>query len=78
MRRDEIIRAAKDSGLLPIIDEDAFHGSRYPSTIQILQRFTEIIEAAERESCANLCEGTGDPYAGCEFADAIRSRSKKS
>ena len=70
MTRDEIIKLARETGLLPnpeVYAED-------------LERFAALVAAAEREACAQVCEGlTGRSY---EFdmgrlhsAAAIRARS---
>ena len=48
-----------------------------------LKKFIALVEAAEREACAKVCEDYTDRYAGCEdeghgyeIAAAIRARGE--
>lgn len=42
-----------------------------------LERFAELVAAAEREECAKLCEEYFTPSLGKEIATAIRARGEK-
>jgi len=80
MTRDDIIRMAKEAGictgnsiLLPAPD----------GQIEALDRFADLVAAAEREACAELCEEMEDrenPYernvAVLDCAAAIRARGE--
>jgi len=57
--KDEIIRMAREADLW--------------GEIYAMQRFANLVAAAEREACANLCEKS-DRYRGDYFANYIRSR----
>jgi hypothetical protein len=67
MTRDDIIRLAREVWSAG----DVYIG---PST-ESLERFAELVAAAEREACAKVCEGLS--LKGREvFADAIRARGQ--
>jgi hypothetical protein len=93
LERDDFVRLAREAGL-PVSDK--FDGigyvwcsDEYPIDEQ-LQRFANLVAAAEREKCAKLCDALKNPIddplapvgqyeSGCyitaEFlADAIRAR----
>ena len=53
MNRDEIIRMAREAG---ITMEDENTGE-YSAFDQELERFAELVAAAEREECAKVCDG---------------------
>jgi len=57
--KDEIIRMAREADLW--------------GEIYAMQRFANLVAAAEREACAKLCEKS-DRYRGDYFADKIRVR----
>lgn len=73
MNREEIIRMAREAGLLPnyeIYEDD-------------LERFAALVATAEREACAKVCEQEWNDYcaepsgyalAVKECAAAIRAR----
>jgi hypothetical protein len=65
MTKDEIIKLAREAGFnWPEI---------HTTTIEErLERFANLVAAAEREACAKLAEKT--VWAGQEFAAAIRAR----
>ena len=64
MNRDDIIRMAREAGVL----------SGYES--ELFQRFAALVAAAEREACAKVCEDIGNTWA-LDCADAIRARGEK-
>ena len=76
MTRDDILRMARDVGA-------AQPGSLYGRTdyvvmsISELERFANLVAAAEREACAKVCESEGSrvdaSWVSC--AAAIRTRS---
>ena len=73
MTRDDIIRMAREAGL--VINDQPMLGVEY---------FAKLVEAAEREACARVCEDinsasfreTGCPAEGGECAAAIRARGE--
>ena len=83
MTKDEIIRMAREAGFL--IDT---HAQKYqPNCIlsthglidENLQRFANLVAAAEREACAKVCDEINNDYDGEEvsaswIATAIRAR----
>lgn len=73
MTRDDIIRLAREAGVLSGYESDLF------------QRFATLVAAAEREACAKLCENGPLPKDPTPFthiptlvrcAAAIRSRGE--
>ena len=83
MTKDDIIKLAREAGFL--IDT---HSQKYqPNCIlsthglidENLQRFANLIAAAEREACAKVCDEINNEYGGEEvsaswIATAIRAR----
>jgi hypothetical protein len=72
MNRDEIIRIAREAGISKPWDQE-------PVKWETLERFANLVAAAEREACAVLCDKISDEdgfeggYADrCAFA--IRER----
>ncbi len=49
MTRDDIIRTARDSGLV---------GLEQGGILENFQRFAALVAAAEREACAKICDET--------------------
>jgi hypothetical protein len=77
MTRDDIIRMAEEAGMMR--DENVwFSKNRFHIDVDMadLERFANLVAAAEREACAKVCESAGLlPDAGpiyCAFA--IRER----
>lgn len=72
MTRDDIIKMAREAGL-----SNDFGHLGYPYLPE-LERFAELVAAAEREACAKVCDdwlnGRDDV---CLLADAIRARGEK-
>ena len=71
MTRDEIIQAVRAVGIL-----NGPHGS-FNADIYSLQRFAELVSAAEREACAQLCDEVyraGRAHGAQDCATAIRAR----
>lgn len=68
LNRDDVIRMAREAGEAEGLETVIFH--------PVLERFANLVAAAEREACAKVCESAG-PSAGqiyCAFA--IRARGK--
>ena len=72
MNREEIIRMAREAGLIgkPIFTEG-------------LEHFATLVASAEREACAKVCEEQAKEYASMaawklcnECANAIRARGQ--
>jgi len=74
MTRDDIIRMARESGLL---DNGILRGATDDSVR--IERFAALVAAAEREACAKVCDEVGgrdsDTHAW-DAAVAIRARGK--
>lgn len=74
MKRDDIIRMAREAGMLV---------PQYRDHIEHLERFAALAAAAEREACAKASESQIDRwvddrarYAASECAAAIRARGQ--
>lgn len=84
MTREDIIRMAREAGF-PVskwddgVDE-VMDGDNYHIQTDLIERFAELVAAAEREACAQVCEefeedmGHGIPQ---RCANAIRARGEK-
>jgi hypothetical protein len=70
MTRADIIRMARESTLMLDFQKNGL--PYFPA----LERFAELVAAAEREACAKMCEAIEDDefYWGRQYADAIRAR----
>ena len=73
MNREDIIRMAREAELCDADGRDS-------DSIVIashLERFANLVAAAEREACAKACDALGDEYADANPADCafvIRER----
>jgi hypothetical protein len=72
MNRDDIIRMAREAGI-NVTEGNSFSDDMY---ISVLYRFANLVAAAEREACAQVCEAEGErvdaSWVSCAFA--IRER----
>lgn len=88
MNRDDVIRMAREAGLLipsSRIDGGLALGA---CTVPDFERFASLVAAAEREACAKVCEGriggaikedawwSGFKSAMSQCAEIIRARGK--
>jgi len=68
MNRDDIIRMAREAGIGWL--------ERAEGISEFLERFANLVAAAEREACAKMCEAEGErvdaSWVSCAFA--IRER----
>lgn len=78
MTRDDIIRMAREAGF-----ESNSLGMTYTSgsLLDLLERFAELVAAAEREACAKVCDWVAaewktDSKTAIECAAAIRARGQ--
>ena len=67
MTREDIIRMAREAGMRPNMTE---------SLLPELERFAQLVAAAEREACAQMCE-SDDSMRWAGAAAAIRARGNK-
>ena len=70
MTKDEIIRMAREAGLIK-----GQHWNKNNMNTAFMCDFANLVAAAEREACAKVCEGRlleGLNFEGC--AHAIRAR----
>jgi Mg2+/Co2+ transporter CorC len=68
MKRDDIIRMAREAEAWNLIDHDG---------IAALERFAELVAAAEREACCAIVYGQYDSdNVAQRTVDAIRARSE--
>ena len=72
MTRDDIIRMAREAELHCHVKLTE-HGL----IIEDLQYFANLVAAAERAACANVCEAKGMVKGGEVFAARIRARGEK-
>ena len=69
MNRDDIIRMAREAGWTGPEENVTY--------VAMLERFANLVAAAEREACAMACDKLADEYADANPADcafAIRER----
>lgn len=84
MTRDEILRLVREVGI-PDDNIPALAWGRLETGIQLLERFANAVEQAEREKCAHTVERliSGDGICADDgvwihdCADAIRARGEK-
>jgi hypothetical protein len=81
MTKDDIIRMAREAGLEQTVSIAPDGSSRIVSCppIEPLERFANLVAAAEREACAKVCEAEGErvdaSWVSCAFA--IRKRGQQ-
>ncbi len=72
MNRDDIIRMAREAHL------DVYGlGKDREKFVSVVERFANLVAAAEREACAAVCDKLADEYADANPADCafvIRER----
>ena len=74
MTREEIIRLAREAGLIdPDLGECV---TDFGDATDSILRFSALVAAAEREACAKLCDGWLHAD-GDQCANAIRARGEK-
>ena len=61
MNRDEIIRMAREAGFGVIVQDDYEWLVEVPCAT-LLERFAELVAAAEREECAKVCDALSNRY----------------
>jgi len=70
MTKDEIIRMAREAEC-----EETFGMDVFRFTLPDLERFANLVAAAEREACAKVCDELQKQWHGqWRCADAIRAR----
>lgn len=72
MTQDEILRMAREAGLLACADMASDRNRLFAAG---LANFAALVTAKEREACAQLCEQS-DRYRGSYFAQKIRARGQ--
>lgn len=76
MKREDIIRMAREVGILDFRDED---NSEYvKDVLDDLERFAALVAAAEREACAKVCDEVDKESSSqwpARLATMIRARS---
>lgn len=80
MTREDIIRMALEADVIEFRDSDS--DPHVAQMVEFLQRFAELVAAAEREACAKVCEarhanGNYQHDTRHECADAIRARGQQ-
>jgi hypothetical protein len=73
MTRDDIIRMAREAGMLAVSFNRTSGDTEFSAYTLELERFAALVAAAEREACADLCEGH---YDTAQAARAIRARGQ--
>ena len=56
MTRDDIIRMAREAGLYVDEDGEILEGDGWHTQTLFIERFANLVAAAEREACAKVCE----------------------
>ncbi len=80
MTRDDIIRLAREAGLLPHPENIVYQDPMFEGRIKT---FADLVAAAEREKCAHVCldQANAPPGEGREMAlfcaAAIRARGQE-
>lgn len=74
MTSDDVIRMAHLAGIDADANPKAVKALGHSVPLPWLEHFAALVAAAERESCAKLCEQS-DQYRGAYFAQKIRERS---
>jgi hypothetical protein len=79
MNRDEIIRMAREAGWRVDSEGEVLEGDGWHIQTDIVERFAELVAAAEREACAKVCDVLADKHTfeggyANECAIAIRER----
>jgi hypothetical protein len=72
MTRDKIIRMAREAGC----SEPSHPMNDLRVSQEALERFAELVAAAQREECAQVCEAIAWSDEAKFFAKAIRERSE--
>lgn len=69
MNRDDIIRMAQEAGWRVDSEGEVLEGDGWHIQTDIVERFAELVAAAEREECAKICG---------KVADSVSYESSKS
>jgi hypothetical protein len=81
VNREQIIAMAREAGLGTALCHNSVEGERVwiegADWHDELERFAALVAAAERASCANVCEAKGMVKGGEVFAARIRARGEK-
>jgi len=67
VNRNDIVRMAREAG---DVETDSRNREAFSFDCYGLEHFANLVAAAEREACADLCDSHGDDYLG----DLIRAR----
>ena len=73
MTKDDIIRMAREVGFKT---PDSLFPDTYICKEFHLERFAQLVAAAEREACAKVCEYAPEPD-GYDLAERIRARGQQ-
>jgi hypothetical protein len=81
MNREDIIRMAREAGLLPHPENIVYQDPMFEGRIKT---FAALVAAAEREACAKVCDEVGErrlhsmhKHTSSECAAAIRARGQE-
>ena len=75
MTRDDIIRMAREAGWRVDSEGEVLEGDGWHIQTDIVERFAELVAAAEREECAKVVEQAGiDGYGTLAAALLVRER----
>ena len=81
MERKDLIFMASEAGFGKLLTGDGLPTMWHWADLGMLERFAELVSAAEREACAKVCDDTAEHYGqdGGHVADhcslTIRARS---
>jgi hypothetical protein len=76
MNREDVIRMAREADVIDFRDDS--DDPHVAQMVEFLERFADLVAAAEREACAQICDDVNEPaYFGYEnpnsFDDGRRS-----
>lgn len=77
MNRDDIIRMAREAGCMPFRSPEYWDDVQVFATPDVLERFANLVAAAEREAIAEWYENRGWMLDDGLVPDAIRERGEK-
>jgi hypothetical protein len=78
MTREDIIRMAREAGCTPFRSPEYWDDVQVFATPDVLERFANLVAAAEREACAKVAESYEPRCDSCPsgVANAIRARGQ--
>jgi hypothetical protein len=80
MTKDDMIRLAREAGCTPFRSPEYWDDVQVFAAPDVLERFADLVAAAEREACAKVCDDIDEEFAergrATWCAAAIRARGR--